>query len=91
MRNNMPDIWLTRIGDAFSQLINVMLLFGRANESVSGRAGRLVGIENTKNWGWRAAYHTINFIFYPLQDDHCVSAYLADLKRAQRTIEMVTE
>jgi len=90
MRNNLPNIWIVRVGDAVSQLLNVILIQGEPNESISGRAGRRVAVEGSTNWLWVATYHTVNFIFYPFQEDHCVSAYLSEITRAQRVLETLT-
>ena len=75
--------YVVRVGDAFSQLLNVTFLFGdNPNESISGRAYRL----NKLSIPWHVAYLVINFIFF-LQNDHCFRAYQADLDRARRMLE----
>ncbi len=72
--------YLTRVGDATSQLVNVTFLFGvNANESVSGRAHRL----KTKHKPWKWVNSTLDFI---LSQDHCERAYFNDLVRAKKTI-----
>lgn len=65
---------LIKIGDALSQLANVALLDGDANESVSGRSHRC---------GWRRAEAIIDAIFAPIQSRHCERAYLNDVNRAR--------
>ena len=90
MRNNLPNIWIVRVGDALSQMVNTVLLFGQPNESISGRAGRLIGVEGSRNWAWLAIYHTVNFVFLPLQEDHCVAAYLNEITRARNLLEQLT-
>lgn len=73
--------YVTRVGDATSQLINVALLFGdNANESVSGRSHRLK--DQHKAWKWLNS--AIDFTF---DQDHCERAYLNDVARAQKTLE----
>lgn len=58
--------YFIRIGDAVSQLGNVVLLNGMANESISGRAYR-------ENWKIAKA---IDFV---LGKDHCKESYENDL------------
>lgn len=71
---NLRPNYLIRAGDALSQLANVVLLNGDANEeSISGRSHRE---------GWKLAELVINWLFSPLEKDHCRLAYLADLERA---------
>lgn len=70
--------YLIRAGDALSQLVNVLLLNGDANESISGRAHRE---------GWKRAERTINRLLAWLEPDHCRAAYLADLERARLLAE----
>lgn len=75
--------YLIRCGDALSQLVNVVLLFGKnPNESISGRSYRL----NHKH-GWKQLEVVIDFLFSPWSDQHCKEAYLADLGRAYDLIE----
>ena len=68
--------WLMRCGDALSQLVNVVLLNGQANESVSGRAYRC---------NWQNTEATIDFV---LGFGHCRKAYGNDLLRAQQVIDI---
>jgi hypothetical protein len=73
--------YVTRVGDATSQLVNVALLWGdNANESVSGRSHRLKG--ESKAWGWLNA--TIDYVF---DENHCERAYVNDVARAKKTVE----
>ncbi|MEK9700254.1 MAG: hypothetical protein VW270_31015 [Candidatus Poseidoniales archaeon] len=72
--------YVTRVGDATSQLINVAILFGdNANESVSGRSHRLK--DKSKAWSWVNA--SIDYLF---DQDHCERAYLNDVARAAKTL-----
>lgn len=74
---------LVKMGDAFSQLLNVSLLPNHrsttANESISGRCHRM---------GWKRAEFIIDFIFFRLGQGphHCRDSYLADLSRASLTL-----
>lgn len=58
--------YLMRAGSACSQLLNVLLLNGHPNESVSGRCYRE---------GWRTAEALINAIFW-FDPEHCLSSHL---------------
>ena len=70
--------YLVRLGDALSQLANVLLLNGDANESISGRAHRQ---------GWTTTERLIDAIFAPWELQHCRIAYLMDVARAKKLIE----
>jgi len=70
---NLRPNYLTRLGDATSQWLNVALLNGDANESISGRAHRE---------GWKTAERIIDWLLRPLGPDHCRTAYEADVARA---------
>lgn len=65
--------WWVRLGDALSQGINVFLLDGDANESVSGRSHRE---------GWSSE----RWIDAVLGRGHCKDAYRADVERARRIV-----
>lgn len=65
-----------RIGDALSQLLNVLLLNGHPNESLSGRAWRTSSV-------W---YIVIDAVLW-FDPDHCMSAYLNDLQYAKDLIK----
>ena len=72
--------YVTRVGDATSQLINVAILFGdNANESVSGRSHRLK--DKHKAWAWLGA--SIDYVF---DENHCERAYNNDVARAAKTL-----
>jgi len=68
---NLRPVWPIRLLDAVSQFLNVLLLNGDANESISGRAYR-------ENWKAEKFIDTL-FFFDP---EHCRNAYLSDLARA---------
>lgn len=70
--------YLIRLGDALSQLLNVALLNGDANESISGRSHRE---------GWKTAERTIDTLLRPLGPDHCRTAYLEDVARAREIVK----
>lgn len=74
--------WL-KIGDAISQLLNVLLLPNHletsANESISGRAYRC---------SWKKTQSVIDFIFSPFEKDHCRLAYEKDLYRCKQYIDI---
>jgi len=68
---------LVRLLDATSQWLNVLLLNGNANESISGRAYRC---------GWRTAERVIDTLAF-WEDDHCRLAYLTDIARADKLLK----
>lgn len=68
-------IYLIKIGDALSQLFNVILLNGHPNESLSGRAYRT----NSK---W---YKVIDILLW-FDKNHCRNAYLNDIQYASELI-----
>jgi hypothetical protein len=69
-----PSIFVRGI-DAISQLLNVFLFNGNANDSVSGRAFK-------ESWKLEKV---INFIFF-WEPEHCKLAYYTDLARAKTMI-----
>jgi hypothetical protein len=82
--------YIVRAGDALSQLANVLILMSdNPNESVSGRAYRQGGASNQPRGFWWCLFLTINFLFW-WQDNHCRSAYYADVARAQRLLRAHT-
>lgn len=68
---------LIRLGDAVSQLGNVLLFNGDPNYSISGEA-------------WRKGRHrlrrVIDWLFSPFEADHCRSAYLNDVQKARALV-----
>lgn len=68
---------LIRIGDALSQLLNVLFLNGHPNESLSGRAYRT----GSK---WRAV---IDAIFW-FDRNHCFISYMNDVRYAGQLLGM---
>ena len=69
--------YLVRLFDALSQVLNVLVLNGDANESVSGRAHRLE---------WNTIEALIDTLFF-WEPDHCYWAYMNDLERARELIK----
>jgi hypothetical protein len=68
--------YITSIWSVSSQFVNVLLLLGHPNESISGRAHRE---------SWEAKKYINKMFFW--QVDHCKSAYTNDLKWAQAYID----
>lgn len=72
---------LIMMGDALSQLANVTFLPNihdtTANESISGRAYRS---------GWKRTQAVIDFIFLPIETQHCKKAHYADVQRAKELL-----
>ena len=58
--------YLVRVGNAVSQLLNVVLLNGHPNESISGRSYRE---------GWTTAQAIIDTIFW-FDPGHCLNSHL---------------
>ena len=76
--------YLLRVGDALSQLINVLVFFGsNPNESVSGRSWRL---RFSPFWGLMVT--VIDFIASPFEFAHCKKAHEADFQRALDTVKI---
>ena len=67
--------YFIRIGDATSQLLNVMFLLSQnPNESISGRCYRM---RHKKQW--KIAMTVIDFLFSPFEQQHCQKAYDNDV------------
>jgi hypothetical protein len=67
--------YFIRIGDATSQLLNVMFLLSQnPNESISGRCYRM---RHKKQW--KIAMTVIDFLFSPIEVGHCQKAYDNDV------------
>ena len=74
--------YLLRVGDALSQLLNILIFFGpNPNESVSGRSWRL-----RDKWFWGLMVKVIDFLATPFEKSHCKLSYEADIERAKRLI-----
>ena len=69
--------WLLRVFAWSSQTVNLLLLFGHHDQTVSARC-----YVNRNCRGWRHAYRTINAIFF-WQGDHCHESFLADVRFAK--------
>jgi len=75
--------YVVHIGDALSQLINVVVFFSdNPNESVSGRAWRL----RTKYRFWGILKVVIDFVASPLEEDHCEMSHKGDVSRAAKLL-----
>lgn len=74
--------YLVRIGDSISQLINVVLLNGMPDESVSGRSYRNYKMLNIKRWA--VMYYLAEALFYVRdRGDHCRLAFIEDIDRSR--------
>ena len=67
--------YLIKIGDALSQLANVVLLNGNPNESLSGRAWR-----TQSKW-----YKVIDALFF-FDKDHCQKSHENDIAYAKKLL-----
>ncbi len=63
--------------DAVSQLLNTIFLFGKANESISGRAYRS---------GWVMTERFIDFLIF-WESNHCLKSHQADVRRAHEVAD----
>ena len=69
---------------AIDQLLNVLLCFGEADETMSSNAYRME--RAGKPWGFLRA--VIDFLFYPFQKNHCRKSYESERRRLQLPPEM---
>lgn len=75
--------YLVRIGDALSQLFNVVFLFSQnPNESVSGRCYRMRYKKQ-----WHIAMTVLDFLFSYIEPNHCQKAYDNDVLRAANLLK----
>ena len=74
--------WLGGIATWISQGLNVILLRGSPDMTVSARCHLL-----QHQPGWKEARRVINGLFF-WQDDHCRSSFRADLAYAQWVIHL---
>lgn len=72
--------WLTRVAAWMSQTLNLFLLFGHHDQTVSSRA-----YVNRHRAGWRQTRKVINTVFF-WQRDHCLHSYLSDLRYARQIL-----
>lgn len=74
--------WL-RVGDALSQLINVVVFFSdNPNESVSARAYR-----QRAKWFWGWVEVALDFLFLAMGPNHCEKSHQADVARANKLLK----
>jgi len=74
--------YLHRIGDALSQLLNVIVFNSKnPNESISGRSWRM---RHCYFWGKMRVL--IDWLASPFEEDHCQKSHQADVSRAARLL-----
>lgn len=74
--------YLHRVGDALSQLGNVVIFLGdNPNESISGRSWRL-----RRRWFWGIMRVAIDALASPFESDHCQKSHEADVARAAKLL-----
>lgn len=66
-----------------SQTINLWLLFGHHDQTVSARC-----YVNRLRKGWRVAYRVINGVFF-WQEDHCRESHLQDVAFAKQVLQQM--
>jgi len=64
--------WLGRVAAWFSQTLNLFLLFGHHDQTISARAH-----VNQHRAGWGLARRCINRVFF-WQPDHCLQSHISD-------------
>ena len=69
--------WLIKLGDAFSQFLNVLIFNGDSNHSISGDAWR---------YERKRLVAVLDFLFWPFEKDHCFKAHLHDIQKASRLV-----
>ena len=75
--------YLKRVGDATSQLANVAIFLGdNPNESISGRSWRL-----RQNRFWGKMRILVDWLFSPIEADHCERSHTNDVARAATLIK----
>jgi len=74
--------WVLSIFAWISQTLNLFLLFGHHDMTISARC-----YINRNKKGWRHAYIYINCLFF-WQLDHCKSSFEADVKFAEEILKI---
>lgn len=74
--------YLARLGDALSQMANVLLANGAPDESLSGRSYRSVILSDKPKLRWRIVRRAANILFF-WQEDHCQLAFWEDVYRSR--------
>lgn len=72
---------LLRLSAWASQTVNVWLLFGHHDQTVSARC-----YVNRHKKGWKFFYYLINMIFF-WQDDHCRDSFIQDVLFSEEVIK----
>jgi hypothetical protein len=75
--------YLQRVGDALSQAINVVLLNGDPDESISGRSYRMTALTTPSRNRWWIARWIAEAVFFWERGQHTRLAYEQDLERAR--------
>ena len=73
--------WLVRLLNAVSQLLNVTLLNGDPNESISGRSYRE---------GWDTARKIIDTLFW-FDPQHCLTAHVNERVWARKVLDITPD
>jgi len=68
--------YFIRVGDALSQFLNVALLNGHPNESISGRA-----------WRTRSVWYKVIDLLFWFDHQHCKNSHLNDVAYARQLIK----
>ena len=82
--------YLQRVGDGLSQFLNVILLNGMTDESISGRCWRNVALKEHPKLRWLFLYGCAELLMYPVDKwRHCELAYLQDVERSRVRAEFI--
>lgn len=73
--------WLTRVSAWMSQTVNLFLLFGHHDQTVSARC-----YCNRHKQGWHLAYMLVNGVFF-WQKDHCKVSHEQDVRFAREVLK----
>ena len=79
---NVLKLQLLRLSAWASQTVNVWLLFGHHDQTVSARC-----YVNRCKRGWRTVYYLVNGLFF-WQDDHCKESYEQDVLFSKEVEDM---
>jgi hypothetical protein len=72
--------WLLRVAAWLSQTVNLFLLFGHHDQTVSARC-----YVNRHRQPWTWAYYAVNALFF-WQDDHCRISHEQDVAFAKEIL-----
>lgn len=75
-------LWLTRIAAWASQTLNLFLLFGHHDQTISARC-----YVNRHQCGWNFAHWLVNKMFF-FDPDHCYKSFMRDVAFAKEVLSV---